>query len=178
MESRRTETFHRVVEWFAFLGRVADIGQRARIAADSVVTGLIRWTIIDAGTSDSLAAEIRIASSTRWAFANGFVADALTNGATFASDWVAHGFTLAVDTGVCARTFFVDGTAGLETTFERITSVTFRTSANRFVSDNATLGRWSAVARFFADAVATGLFRRTGVISGASSHLIRFFNYC
>jgi len=106
------------------------------------------------------------------------VADALTDGATFASDWIAHGFTFAVDTGVCARTFFVDGTSGLETALERIASVTFRTSANRFVCDNTALGGRSAVARFFADSVATGLFGRTRVISGASSHLISFWNYC
>ena len=84
-------------------------------------------------------------------------------------------FALSVDAGVCSRTFLVDSAADFEAGDQRIASHSFGASADWFAVDDSTNGIGSAIARTFADAVATSFLGWTIVVSSASGNLAGWF---
>ncbi len=105
--------------------------------------------------------------------------DSPASGSAFAGGRQADVFALSVDASVCSRAFLVDLTADFEAGDQRIAGQSFGTSADRFAVDNSTDGIGSAIARTFANAVATSFIGRAFVISSTAGNLAgRFASHC
>lgn len=161
LESRRAFAHSGMVERLAFLVLGANVGQRARVGAQAVDASLVGRAVVQVGTSDSFAAELRVSFSAGRAFANGTMLDADADRSTLADKRIADRFALTVDAGVRSRALLVRLAAGFVASDERIAGESFLTGAHRFALDHAADGVGAAVAGALADSVAAGLIRGT-----------------
>ena len=127
-----------MIERFTLLVFGASVGHRTRIGTEAVDTGLFGITVVEIGATNSLAARVGIAAEAGRAFANGPVKDSVTNCTAHASGRVTNWFTLSVDTGVGAWTFFIHLATDFVTSNEWVTRQSIGTSADWFAIDDAT----------------------------------------